>query len=627
MKHNTFKFKRIIQYGLLGLLLLTTLNDGFGQKRKWYIEVGKNGKVGFINDKTDLPKDSRLIGMGEALQNMLNTFNVPGASVVIVEKDKVLLAKGFGYKDLQAKVPVTENTLFPIGSCTKAFTAALMGTLSDEKKVDFDLPVNNYLPELQFKKPELTQQVTLRDMMTHRTGLPRHDFAWYLRGSTADRMTLLHAIRYFDVSAGLRETWQYNNYMYMAQGALAEKITGKTWEQLVAARIFAPIGMEQAVLSTPDLVKSPDHALGYSYNEKDKTIEQMDYYYFSGMEPAGSISVGAQDMAKWLKLWIHGGQWAGKPLFSTAFYQQAIKTQMAMAGSGDRPELNSYVYGYGLGWMVKGYKGHHFIEHGGNIDGFSATTGFFPNDSIGIYVCVNQNNSDAQLAIRNWIADRMLGLNKTDWTALLMPKPDEAPSHQEADLSQVSGTQASHPLAEYTGIYQNEGYGDIKVFLHDNSLWATFGNDTVHVEHFHYDIFKMKSDKLDASGEQNGIKIRFHTGYNGAISGFDGQLEPALPNGIEFTRQPLAMEISSDELKKYEGIYSMGGAKIKVYTQNNGLRMSVPGQPEYELAPHKPDEFRLTIAEGYFIRFEMKDGKAVAAYSIQPDGTFKMVRD
>lgn len=626
MKHRAFDFNRLAQYSLLGLLLIVFASSSYGQKRKWYFEVGKNGKIGFVNTKTGLPKDSRLEGMGEAVENILSAFNVPGASVVIVEKNKVLLAKGFGYKDLEHKTPVTEQTLFPIGSCTKAFTTALMGMLMDEKKVDFDKPVHNYLPELEFKKNELTQQVTLRDMMTHRTGLPRHDFAWYLRGNSTNRAGLLEAVRYFEPSAGLRETWQYNNYMYMAQGVLAEKLAGQSWEQLVAARIFEPLGMQQAVLSTPDLAKAPDHALGYAYDEKSKTIRLLDYYYFSGMEPAGSICAGAQDMAKWLQLWIHGGQWAGKSLFSTAFYQQATRTQMAMPGA-DRPELGAYMYGYGLGWMIRGYKGHYFVEHGGNIDGFSATTGFFPSDSIGIYVCVNQNGSKAQSAIRNWIADRMLGVNKTDWMAELMPKTEAAPSKQEGDLSQVTGTQPSHALADYAGVYQNKGYGEIKMYLQDNRLWVTFSGDTARVEHFHYDIFKIKSEKLDDAGEENGVKIRFLTGYDGAISGFEGQLEPALSEGIAFSKQPATIEVSDGDLKKYEGTYSLSGMKIKIFLQNNTLRMSVPGQPEYELAPHKTDEFRLTIADGYFVRFEMTAGKAMAAYSIQPNGTFKMVRE
>lgn len=173
-------------------------------------------------------QDKRLAGIDTAMQRILKEFNAVGVSVSVVEKNKVVLAQGFGYKDLEGKKPVTPQTLFQIGSCTKAFTTTLLGTLMDEKLLDFDKPVSEYLPELIFKDDNLTKNVTTRDMMTHRTGLPRHDFAWYLRGTTTNRAEMLKAVRYFEESAGLRETWQYNNFMYMAQGALAEKLTGKT---------------------------------------------------------------------------------------------------------------------------------------------------------------------------------------------------------------------------------------------------------------------------------------------------------------------------------------------------------------------------------------------------------------
>lgn len=595
-----------------------------GQKKgKWYFDLGKNVKIGFINTNVPATKDPRLAGMREAVEDILSAFNVPGASVAVVEKGKVLYAGGFGYKDLEHKLPVTANTLFPIGSCSKSFTAALMGTFMDEGKLDFDAPVYTYLPELQFSKPELNQQVTLRDMMTHRTGLPRHDLAWYLLGANSDRRGLLEAVRYFEVNAGLRESWQYNNYMYMAQGVLAEKLGGKSWEQLVSERLLSPLGM-QATLSTPDLLQSPDHSLGYAYHAEAKTIETMDYYYFHGMEPAGSISANADAMAQWLELWVHGGQWAGKNIFSQNYYQQAVKTQMAMASSPDRPEIGAYLYGYGLGWMIKGYKGHYFVEHGGNINGFSATTGFFPADSIGIYVCVNQNEAVAQAAIRNWIADRLLGTAKTDWIKQLTPPAAEKSKEDTKDEAQAAQTQPSHALADYAGEYQNKGYGTIRFYLQGNQLKAVIGGDTAELKHDKYDIFDLN---LPLGGSEEALKLRFTSSFDGAIDGFDGQFEPAIPAGIKFAKQNPKIEVATEDLKQYEGNYSLSGAKIKVYIKNNQLHLLVPGQPEYELAAYKPGEFKLTVAEGYFVRFESKNGKVVAAYLVQPDGTYKMERE
>ena len=621
-----FKVNKSVRLCLAALFLLVITPQSQAQQHKWYIKVGKNGGIGFMPAKDFPSTDERLAGINKAITEILETLNVPGASVAVVEKNKVILAKGFGYKDLRNKIPVTENTLFPIGSCTKAFTAALLGTFADEKRIDLDQPVHTYLPELQFADPELTEQVTLRDMMIHRTGLPRHDLAWYLNIRPSSRTGLLQAIRYLEASSAIRETWQYNNFMYLAQGVVAEKLTSKSWEELLTERLLAPLGMQQAVLSTPDLLKNPDHALGYFYDAPNQAIEESDFYFFTGMEPAGSISVNATDMVQWLKLWTHGGQQAGKTIFSDGFYQQAIRPQMAMTAANYNPELDSYTYGYGLGWMIKSHKGHYFVEHGGNINGFSATTGFFPFDSIGIYVCVNQGNSVAQAAIRNWIADRMLKVTKTNWLKELAPPAVDAPAKPETDPGKIAGTQPSHALAEYAGIYLHKGYGEIGILLHGNQLLATIGKDTAAVKHYHYDVFTLILDTNRAPGDDLEVKIRFHTGYDGVIDGFDGQFEPALPQGIRFSRQPSKVEVPAGDLAKYTGLYSLGGMDIKVYLQGNSLRLLVPGQPEYELAPAKPDEFKITVADGFFVRFEMKDGKAVAADLVQPDGTYKMTR-
>ena len=574
-------------------------------------------------------QDKRLVGIDTAMQRILKEFNTVGASVAVVEKNKVVLAQGFGFKDLEGKKAVTPQTLFQIGSCTKAFTTTLLGTLMDEKLVDFDKPVSEYLPELIFKDDNLTKNITPRDMMTHRTGLPRHDLAWYLRGTATNRAEVLKAIRYFEASAGLRETWQYNNFMYMAQGALAEKLTGKTWEKLLQERILTPLSMTGTVYSTAAMEQTNDHSLGYGYNEDKKENKKLDYYHFSGMEPAGSIASNAKDMSEWLKTWINVGKYNGKEIFSANFYNQAIKPQMAMASVPDKRELNMFIHGYGLGWMIKTYKGHHQIEHGGNIDGFSTTTCFFPNDSIGIFVSVNQNGSMVPGVIRNWLTDRLLNLEKTDWVTQVKPKKEEKKEDKKedksADLKRKQGTQPSHAQGDYIGQYKNGGYGTITIFKKDTTLFATFGKDTARLAHFHYDVFQLISTKLE-DVDEGGLKIRFQMDIDGDIVSMDSQLEPALKNDIVFAKDQPEIKINPADLKKYEAEYIISGATVKVFVKNDILRMSVPGQPEYELIPSKPDEFKLKGLEGYSVRFDIKDGSSTAAYSIQPNGTFKMNR-
>ena len=214
---------------------------------------------------TAFSQDKRIEGLDSFINRLLKDYKAAGLAIAIVEKNKIVLLKGYGYRDLEKKIPVNDETLFAIGSCTKAFTSSLLGILSQENKLDIDKPVFNYLPELRFYNEGLSEQVTTRDMMSHRTGLPRHDYSWY--GSSVGRDSLLRRIRYFEPSAPLREKWQYNNFMFLAQGVVIEKITGKSWEQNMNERILKPLGMSNTNLSTNDLEKSADHSLAFATKE------------------------------------------------------------------------------------------------------------------------------------------------------------------------------------------------------------------------------------------------------------------------------------------------------------------------------------------------------------------------
>ena len=251
--------------------------------------------------KSVAPPD-RFAGLDTTFARVLNDWKVAGFAVAVVEKGKVVYSKGFGYRDYEKKLPVTPNTLFAIGSCTKAFTSSLVGLLQKDGKIEYDEPVRKYLPDLKFYNDDLNNHLTVRDMMCHRTGLPRHDFSWYLANTTRD--SLIARIQYLDPSAPLRQTWQYNNFMFLAQGVLAEKLFGKTWEENVRDKIFKPLGMKSSIFTMGEMEKSSDASRGYEV-EKDSLIKKMDYYNIDGMGPAGSINSSVTDMANWLTMWTN----------------------------------------------------------------------------------------------------------------------------------------------------------------------------------------------------------------------------------------------------------------------------------------------------------------------------------
>ncbi len=571
--------------------------------------------------------DKRLKGVEKELNEVLDTWKASGFAVAVVENDKVIYSKGFGYRDFENKKPADANTLFAIGSCTKAFTASLLGILEKEEKLSLDDHPSMYVPELSFSDPAIQQGVTIKDLITHRTGLPRHDFAWYFF-PTDSKDSLIMKIKHQKPFADLRETWYYNNFMYLTQGVIAERITGKTWEENIQERIFIPLDMNDSRVSSYEAEESNNVAKGYGV--KNDQIDYMPYYRISGMSPAGSIYSSANDMAKWVKTWINGGKNGSDELLPAGYVNQAMSSQMVVnSGTPNpkRPDLHFANYGYG--WMVSSYKGHYRVEHGGNINGFSASTSFFPTDSVGIVVLVNQNGSTVTGVVRNIIADRMLRVKKTDWNGDLF---EEISSQQNAaesstqEDSKVEGTRPSHVSEQYTGTYSNEGYGSFKLVSKNDSLIAIFKRLNLYLSHYHYDVFtplEIKENGVDSLDFLGPIKFNFRTSNQGDIDELAIQIEPAISEPIIFKRTPNEIAVSTEQLEKYVGTYALGPMEAKVYLKEEALYLFVPGQPEYELGPIAEHLFTIKILQGYKVEFTIDENGDINGFkSIQPNGTF-----
>ncbi len=575
--------------------------------------------------------DKRLAGIDTFINRILSEWKVAGVTVAVVEKNKVIMAKGFGYKDYENKVPVTENTLFAIGSCTKAFTSSLLSFPMKDGKLDFDKPVSHYLPELRFIDDELTNNITTRDMMSHRTGLPRHDLAWY--GSATKRDSLIYMIRFFEKTASLRRMFQYNNFMFLAQGVLAEKLSGKSWETLIKEQLFIPLGMTSSNTSMNDHVKSNDYSFGYT--EKDGKVSKMKFMNIDGIGPAGSINSTAKDMANWVMMWINGGKLNGKEIIPATYYNQAISSQMIIgAGLPSKEQPDVFFSNYGMAWFLANYRGHYRVEHGGNIDGFSSSTSFFPTDSIGVFVSVNQNGSPVPGIIRNTIMDRMLGLKFKDWHRTQKDAVDKAKASAKEKLKadssqQKKGTRPTHSITDYTGTYTNEAYGTISIEMQKDSVVAKFNALNFKVKHYHYNYFNFipVADGVDAD-EDDAMKGLFNINIKGEIESLSLPLQNGVKD-IEFKKKVETIEVSKADLEKYVGEYELPGPTIvKVYIKGEKtLTLVVPGQPEYELIPVKKDVFNLKILSGFSLRFEKNEkDETTAGYFIQPNGTFKAIK-
>ena len=576
--------------------------------------------------------DKRFAGIEAEINKILKDNYAAGVAIAVVEKNKVIFSKGFGYRDVANKLPVTDTTQFAIGSCTKAFTASLIGMLQKEKEIDLDKPFTNYLKDFKFYSPELTQQITLRDMMSHRTGLPRHDLSWFVDPDT--RENLMRRIEFMEPSAPLRQTWQYNNFMYLLQGVLTEKLTGKSWESNVESKIFSKLNMGHSNFSVKTIAAYKEPALGYNV-VKDSIVHYTPYYEIDGMGPAGSINSTAVDMAQWLKVWVNGGKLDTVQIIPSSFVTEATSSQMIIGPglpNSEKPDVQ--FSNYGFGWMLSSYKGHYRVEHGGNITGFSASTCFFPTDSIGIVVLVNQDGSKVPSIVRNTIADRVLGIKYFDWNADALKSAKKAKAltqkaEKASSSNQVLQTTTSHVLGDYTGAYSNSAYGKFEVIQKGDSLFAKLKNEKWWLGQFHYDIFRPyeTSEGID-SIEKSPIRFQFNTGLNGEIeSASIFNFEPTIPAPIVFKRSNAAKEISQDDLNKYTGTYLLAGTEIKTYIKNKVLFVFVPGQPEYELVAVGNNKFDFKKIPGYAVLFEMNDNGTTSSLTFkQPNGNFKATK-
>ncbi|WP_194973433.1 serine hydrolase [Aquiflexum lacus] len=575
--------------------------------------------------------DNRFEGLDSELNKVLETWNAAGFAVSVVEKDKIIYSKGFGYRDYENKIPVTPNTLFAIGSSSKAFTSGLLGVLREEGKLSFDDSPIKHIPELRFFNNEMNNLISIKDIMTHRTGLPRHDLSWYFF-TTQSRDSLMQRIQYQEPFAKPREQWYYNNFMFLTQGVIAERISGKPWEDIVQEKFFDPLEMKTSNAVITGLKNGKDASFGYEV-KNDSIIKKMDYYDIAAMGPAGSINSSVNEMSNWLIAWINGGKFKDNQILPEAYVKEAMSPQMIMANSiPDKEFPDMHISTYGYGWMVSSYKGHYRVEHGGNINGFSANAAFFPMDSIGIVVLSNQNGSPIPGIVRNIISDRLLKVDKTDWNKIQKEKADEAKKQAAANQAQSSsiqkkGTKTSHLLAEFTGEYSHPGYGMVNIQLERDSLFANTPYQKVWLKHFHYNIFSLvgiENGKVDTT-TVSPMQFNFRINNLGEIASLSFKAEPMV-DAIEFKRKPKEIELDKETLEKYTGDYDLGGQVAKFYLKEgnvNTLFLFVAGQPEYDLLPIGKNKFALKVAEGYTIVFtEDESGKIIEAVFNQPNGVF-----
>ncbi|MDQ2904514.1 MAG: serine hydrolase [Chloroflexota bacterium] len=566
---------------------------------------------------------ARLHGFDDFVRAIMQEWKVQGLAIAIVKDDEVLLARGFGLRDVDSKQEVTARTLFPIASCTKAFTTASLSILADEGKLDWDAPVRTYLPAFKLYDAFTTEHITPRDLVTHRTGLPRHDLMWY--NSTATRQELFERLQYLEPTKDLRALWQYQNLMYMVAGYLAGEVSGASWEDVVQTRIFDRLAMGSSNFS---IVKTVQEASDFShpYKEEKDEVKEIPFYAAQGaVAPAGAIVSSVADMANWLRMHLKRGKYGTEQVVSESQVAQLHAPQMIMPESSKFPET-PYV-SYAMGWFVEPYRGYPMLYHGGNIDGFSSLTSLFPRENIGVVVLTNMSASSVPEILTYNIFERLLDLDQVPWSERMMKEHLEIKEagekgKEKSASDRVPATSPSHPLTAYTGDFEHPGYGVISVTLDGEQLQGTFNNMQFPLTHYHYDIFELKIERFDID-----LKVSFTANVKGDIDTLIAPFE-VTASDIVFKRVPSKQMQIRSFLEPFAGEYTLMGESLIVALKGEStLFVSVPGQPDYELTPYKGTEFHVRNLSGFSIEFKRDASDAVTeAVLTQPYGMFTAKR-
>jgi CubicO group peptidase (beta-lactamase class C family) len=570
-------------------------------------------------------RKQKLEGFDAVVAKAIKDFKVPGLAIAVVQDGEVIFSKGFGRRSIAQDLPVTPRTLFAIGSCTKAFTTFVIGTLVEEGKLEWDTPVRTYIPGFRLSDPAATELITPRDLVTHRSGLPRHDMAWY--NSQLAGKDLVARLAHFGFSEPLRSKFQYNNLMFMVAGYLIETVDGRSWEESVRRRVFEPLGMTSSNFSVRDSQKSDDFAT--PYDEHEDQVRAIPFRDISNAGPAGAINSSVADMARWVAVHTHGGRLGGKAIISPALLADMHAPQMTTGAPSAKKEISPA--DYGLGWFIDTYRGHHRVHHGGAIDGFRAETCLFPDDGLGIVVLTNMSGTPLPALIVEHAADRLLGLAPTEWLAEGFDKKTkgrdaEKQAKTKKETVRRSGTHPAHPLEEYAGDYQHPGYGPLAIGVRDGRLVSRYNGIEATLEHWHFEVFNAPKADNDPALIDLNLKLQFATNLKGYVDAVAVPLEPAVPP-IVFTKRPDKKLSDPDYLKRFVGDYELAGETLTIRLQGHVLMFEQKGARARELVPDRDDEFNVKRLEGLSIRFVADaNGKLVAMALATPDGVFTAQR-
>ena len=445
------------------------------------------------------PAADPLRGLDAYTAKAVADWKVPGLAIAVVKDGRIVFAKGYGVREIGRPAPVDTQTLFAIGSTTKAMTAASIGMLVDEGKLKWDDRVTKILPSFQLADPYVTRELTVRDLLTHRAGLGNADVLWYRSDNSADEV--IRRVRFVEPAYSLRSSFIYQNIMYAVAGQVVATESGMPWERFVRTRIFEPLGMPNAV-PLGDSLRGRSNVASPHYRFGD-TIRVVSNASVDAVASAGAVWASVADMARWMRFVLDSGRADGKRLLKPETYAELLKPETMVTpeefyptASLTKPHWTTYAFG----WFQEDYSGKMVDFHTGSIDGMVAIIGLIPDERLGVYVLANLDHAEVRHALMYRVFDAYLGNPPRDWSAELLKlyggiRAAGDSASRRAEARRIPNTHPSLSLAQYAGTYADSLVGDINISFENGRL--RLRSSSMHagaLEHWEYDTFRVRWD-------------------------------------------------------------------------------------------------------------------------------------
>lgn len=572
-----------------------------------------------MNTSADTPSSkiaSLIPDLDRLAAEAMAVWKVPGAALAIVQGGEVVLTRAYGQRDVEADLPVTPHTHFVICSITKSFTATAIALLHNEGALDWSKPVRDYLPEFRLCDAVATERVTVRDLLSHQSGLPRHDWI-HLPGDLAPA-EMLPLMQHLELSRDIRAAWQYNNLCYNAVGLMIERLSGKSFESFIRERLTDRLGMTIS-FSLDELEAGPEPARPYKIDVDTR---------LPGLRlpirtiAAGAINTSVADLGNWMRLHLGMGEFEGERLLPAALVEQ-LHAPLVHVGKSEFSEFGQAHYG--LGFQSNAYRGDRVVSHSGGWNGWGSLMTLVPEAGIGVAVLTNRSPSEIPPILTWYILDRLREREPVDWFARFRKMREEFIAHipvdkEARDNTRHKDTRPAHALSAYVADYAHPAYGVISIAEREDALHWSWRGMGAPLSHWHFETF-VTPEIIDQLHPDH-LLITFQTDRHGNIVHLSAPLEPTVKD-IIFERRAAGDCVDPAFRARCVGQFRSGAITHRVTLDGEGRLVLKPDyQPAYRLEPQQGRRFRIVELEGFDVEFRGEREEIGQLVFHQPNGTF-----